>query len=85
MLYPFIGVTPTRPDFILDPHEVQDIIEVPLSHFLSDSILKKGKFDIGKNNLKITAPYFELGKHRVWGATAIVLSEFRNLLILGGY
>lgn len=85
MLYPFIGVSPNRPDFVLDPHEVQGIIEVPLSKFLSDVILKKGKFDIGKNNLRIDAPYFELRGHRVWGATAIVLSEFRNLIKTGGY
>ena len=34
----------------------------------------------GKEKLYINAPYFELNNQTVWGATALVLSEFKELI-----
>ena len=76
---PFLGYTNKTPNFILQEDEVEDLIEVPLRHFMDDSIKSFQNFSTSyaKN---IEVPVFNLNNHRVWGATAMMLSEVREML-----
>ena len=80
LVTPFIGVLEQPPQFKKDDFEVKDIIEVPVSLLFDDSIIKSGKISIGKNGNEITVPYFDIYGHKVWGATAIMLSEFKAIM-----
>jgi len=74
---PFIGVTDARPAFRTDPREVAALIETPvewvrdparvaMSHRLRDGV-------------RVEFPYFDMDGQKVWGATAMILGEFRAL------
>jgi hypothetical protein len=58
---------------------VADIIELPLSVFLSDAIIVDTKLTTSYAN-NISVPAFEIEKHMVWGATAMMLSELKEVL-----
>jgi len=76
---PFIGITTTTPQFIPQDDEVEALIEVPLSLFMDDNtlVIKKITTSYATN---IDVPAFLLNDHVVWGATAMMLSEVRELL-----
>ena len=72
---PVVGFLDHRPSFNPDPREVVEIIEAPLSLLQSEHIIKEGPF-MARSEFEIVAPYFDINNHRVWGATAMMLSEF---------
>jgi len=78
MVTPFIGFSDTYPVFKTN-HEVAELIEVPLSNILDDAFIsyKNMRTSDSENN---TIPYFNLNNHTVWGATAMIISEIKELL-----
>jgi 8-oxo-dGTP pyrophosphatase MutT (NUDIX family) len=71
---PHVAYLPYKPVFALQPDEVAEILEVPVSHFLSE----RNKFveDLIFQDRTMRVPYFDVFGHKVWGATAMVLAEF---------
>lgn len=76
---PYLGITKNTPLFIKQDDEVEAIIEVPLSHFLDENVVTK-KMVKTSYNIEVEVPAFELNGHIVWGATAMMLSEIKDLL-----
>lgn len=76
----FIGTIPKTPVFIPQEDEVEALIEVPLSEFLSDEVLITQTLTTSYA-VDITVPAFKLQGHVVWGATAMMLSEVKELLV----
>jgi 8-oxo-dGTP pyrophosphatase MutT (NUDIX family) len=76
---PFIGVCETTPQFILQETEVEALIEVKISDFLDDSIYCTRRLSTSYAT-DIEVPAYILNTHVVWGATAMMLSEVRELL-----
>jgi 8-oxo-dGTP pyrophosphatase MutT (NUDIX family) len=80
LVYPFVGYCQQPPSFIIDK-EVDRVITIPVEILLDDRIIQQGKFLAGGNlHFQVSAPYFELDNERVWGATACILSEFKQIL-----
>ncbi|QJD80083.1 NUDIX hydrolase [Spirosoma rhododendri] len=77
---PVVGVLPYRPDFYPDPREVEDIVEVELDTLLDETIVGDSKIDV--RGITVDAPFYQIQGHRVWGATAMMISEL--LMVLGG-
>lgn len=76
---PYLGITPKTPKFIKQDDEVEDIIEVTLRDFLDDrNIITERVSTSYKVNVDV--PAFKLNEHVVWGATAMMLSEVKDLL-----
>lgn len=80
LVTPYVGTLDYTPSFKKDDFEVESIIEVPLSIIFDDSIVKNGNVSVGKNGMKMKVPYFDIFGHMVWGATAIMLSEFKAIM-----
>lgn len=78
MVYPFIGFAHTEVQFIPDPKEVADIIEVDLLEFLSNNNAKK-KVISSSYMTDIEVDGFEINNFFVWGATAMMMQEFKDL------
>ena len=77
---PFIGYVKEKPQFRPDPKEVDTLIEVEVSHITDERIVKKTDIRLHAQNITITAPYFDIQGHVVWGATAMMLSELKEIL-----
>jgi 8-oxo-dGTP pyrophosphatase MutT (NUDIX family) len=80
LVYPFLGISKEPLDFIPDPLEVAQIIEIPLMLLLNNEILVNKKQITSYSN-EIFVPGFNINEHIVWGATAMILSELKEVLI----
>ncbi len=80
MVYPILAYTTTKPQFKANPKEVESIIEMPVAELLHDNNIDE--FSFSTNGFFITAPYFKAQGHRIWGATAMILSELKAMLLL---
>ncbi|MEL0454637.1 CoA pyrophosphatase [Flavobacteriaceae bacterium SZ-1-7] len=76
---PFVGITKNKPQFIKQEDEVEDIIEVNLDHFLDDQVLITKRLTTSYS-IEVEVPAFILNGHVVWGATAMMLSEIKDIL-----
>ncbi len=61
------------PLFSMDAAEVEEILEVPVETFF-DSALRKTELRRSADKA-VSVPYFALASCKVWGATAMILSE----------
>lgn len=76
---PFVMFANADLAFSPDNFEVESILEIKLSSLLDETNLKFKKLK-HSDNLIIDTPYFELNNEMVWGATAMILSELKDLL-----
>lgn len=77
MVTPFLGYTNHRPIFHPDPTEVQYVIEASLDSFGDPANLRSETVTRQKQNLLI--PYYFIKREKIWGATAMIISEFLQL------
>ena len=75
-VYPFVAFSEKKPCTKTNTQEVDEIIEICINDLLNTENLKEREFINEKLNYKITAPFFKIGNHEIWGATAMILSEF---------
>lgn len=79
MVHPFLGISKEELVFLPEPSEVASIIELPLSTFLSDTIVVNEKLSTYYAD-NISVPAFKIEEYIVWGATAMMLSELKEVL-----
>ncbi|MFN3918159.1 MAG: NUDIX hydrolase [Flavobacteriales bacterium] len=84
LVSPFLGFCDSAPDFVANDREVDRIIEFDLSLILKKETVQKGRIKLS-NNLVVETPYFSIENEVVWGATAVVLAEFKVLLEREGF
>jgi 8-oxo-dGTP pyrophosphatase MutT (NUDIX family) len=77
MVFPFLGWMERRPEFHPDSSEVQYVIEASLKELL-DPANSQSEI-IFHHNRQIEAPFYLAGKEKIWGATAMMLSEVLQL------
>jgi 8-oxo-dGTP pyrophosphatase MutT (NUDIX family) len=77
-VYPTVAYLPQRPNFVPNPAEVAEVFTFPLDALLDDQY--KALEDREFNGMKIAVPYYAINGHKVWGATAVMLSELEGRL-----
>lgn len=83
LVTPIVMSVEFRPDWRLDPDEVAELIEVPLSDLTNpasygDHILRHAVGDAADpagSAVEFRAPHIVCGRHLVWGATTVILGE----------
>ncbi len=78
-VHPFMGVMSEVPAFNLNQAEVKKVITPFLHELLDSNNLRAGSFR-NASGITVEAPCFYIGDTLVWGATAMMLSEIRELL-----
>lgn len=78
MVYPFVFFNDLDPLFKINPDEVSYVIRSPLSELLKEEKIKKINRAFKGHDYLI--PYFDIQNEFVWGATAMILSEFVEVL-----
>ena len=78
VIHPFVAYAAQRPAFDPDPTEVAELLEVPLALLLDPATRREE--DWTWRGAELHVPFYAVGEHKVWGATAIVLAEFLALV-----
>lgn len=78
-VHPFLGITTETPKFVPEEREVEALIEVNLNDFMDDTCLTTEILSTSYATA-LEVPAFCLNGHIVWGATAMMLNEVRELL-----
>jgi 8-oxo-dGTP pyrophosphatase MutT (NUDIX family) len=73
-VHPFVGWVPFRPNFIPNTTEVAELLEVSVDHLLQPNTRHKEPWQFGTYTMDV--PFYDVQGHKVWGATAMMLSEF---------
>jgi len=76
-VFPFIGILNSKPQISLNNAEVEDIYYIPIKDFSRKNIKRK-KISVRGN--QIFTPYYHIQNQIVWGATAMIISEFIELI-----
>ena len=75
LITPVVGWTPSRPAFRPHPREVAELVEVPLALLRRPGVLREETWTLHGHETLV--PCYRLGpKVAIWGATAMILSEF---------
>jgi len=76
-VHAFVGVVENRPEFHHDPAEVQYLIEESLDELLNEVHHKTKAMTLFGN--EVIVPYFDIQDNHIWGATAMIISEFAEV------
>ncbi len=79
-VHPYVVYSDNNVNFVPQPSEVQYILEVPLKDLLDQNKMKTGKILLDNGMELNDVSYFSLNDHIVWGATAMILNEFKNVI-----
>jgi 8-oxo-dGTP pyrophosphatase MutT (NUDIX family) len=71
---PVIGYKESKPQFSICVREVEYLIYIPLKQLITNNIVTTREITV--NGEKISAPGYLINNEYVWGATAMIMSEF---------
>ena len=81
LVQPIIYYHEKLPKLVRDKREVAEIFSFSLSELLNEECFSTMKVKLLSENNGTIVPCFMLGGKKIWGATAIILNEFRELLL----
>ncbi|PBQ34669.1 coenzyme A pyrophosphatase [Sphingobacteriaceae bacterium] len=82
LIHPYVGICKIKdPVMVNQEREVKRLIKLAVTDLLEDSIVKEGSMQV-MESLSIKTPWFEVEELKVWGATAMILSELKQILKL---
>jgi len=79
--YPYMAYVESRPNFIPEKGEVAQVIEVPLNDLLKEASMQEGSITASYSD-EVVVPMFVFDSCDVWGATAMILAEAREMILL---
>ncbi len=77
-VFPSVAYTPVLPTLRPNPFEVSDVLSLALDDLLNPTV--KGTETRHIQGFDVRTPYYRVEGHKVWGATAVMLSEFEERL-----
>jgi 8-oxo-dGTP pyrophosphatase MutT (NUDIX family) len=78
LVTPYLGFATENLQFTPNPDEVKRVLELPIHQLLNDEIIVQTKMTTSYAT-NIDVPAFQVEKYVVWGATAMILSELKEL------
>lgn len=72
---PYLAVLAERPNWNIDPREVESLIEFSIESISSQSGLRPVDMEVFPG-IRHSIPVYPILGHNVWGATALILTEF---------
>jgi 8-oxo-dGTP pyrophosphatase MutT (NUDIX family) len=79
LVTPVVAVSTFIPEFHPDPREVARILNCDLGSLLHTEAIRSKEI-LAAGRFRMMAPHFDFEGEVVWGATAMILNEFRELL-----
>lgn len=78
LVTPVVGYCARRPDFRSEPSEVEAIIELELEKLMEPGAIQHKEVKTGRG-IALEVPSYYINQKIIWGATAMILSEFLEL------
>jgi 8-oxo-dGTP pyrophosphatase MutT (NUDIX family) len=78
LVHPVLGVLKSKPDLVPDQHEVESILIPDLNYLLRDDIIDETEIQLS-SGFQLKTPSFQVDGHTVWGATAMIIAELKQL------
>ncbi|MCM4151293.1 CoA pyrophosphatase [Arenibacter sp. N53] len=75
---PYLGLYKKEEPFLMQADEVAAIVEVPLQDFMDDKKIFQQILNTSYAN-NVEVPAFKLNGYTVWGATAMMLNEIKEM------
>lgn len=79
-IYPIVGWMDTQPQFVLNSAEAERVILFPMESVWLEKLIKN--FPVQTSTGLLNVPCFVFDDEVIWGATAMILAEFMDLLNL---
>ena len=79
LITPVVASIDRRPVWIPDPYEVAGILTGSISELIKDDAVRTTEI-LAAGQYRMSAPHFNIDNQVVWGATAMMLNEFRMVL-----
>jgi len=78
LITPFVGLIPYPYEFVVNPYEIEEVVEVPISALLDkNNYREEFQTHQGKNHLVC---FYQYQGKVIWGATARILKQFLDLV-----
>lgn len=77
MITPYVAFSDDKFEYQISKYEVQFVMEAYLNEFFCEK--NKGEEVMYRGEFDVLAPYYKLQNEKVWGATAMILSEFERV------
>lgn len=77
---PYVFYYPQTPLFLKDEREVSSIFSISVNDLLHDGTISKMEIEIKGDRLYKDIPCFLINERKIWGATALILSELKEVL-----
>ena len=78
LVHSFVFIHNEKPNFVINPDEVSQLLEVTLSEVLSPQSKSFSDIEL-QNGLKLSnAPCFKIQNKIIWGATSLLLNELKH-------
>ncbi|MBL8830704.1 MAG: CoA pyrophosphatase [Planctomycetaceae bacterium] len=74
----WVAAVNERPTFAPDPREVAELLEVPLAQLLDRR--QHGVTARRARGIGVRVPHIAFGRHRIWGATSMILGELLAII-----
>jgi len=79
LVHSFTGLLHAKPCFKPDLHEVTEVLSFPLEGFFSENVIQDAAFNTS-TGFRVSSPCYHIYGYRVWGATAMIISELLEVL-----
>ncbi len=80
LVFPFVAIYKNIPKFKKDDTEVAKILEIKILDLLNSKNITEKEIRIDYKNLTFKTPAYKVNGVEVWGATAMILSEFLEVV-----
>jgi len=78
-VWPVVAYAAQRPAFVPNGEEVAEVIQVEIAQLLAPSTRCEEVWQLHGGPVRV--PYYAVGPHKVWGATAMMLGELLAVLL----
>lgn len=79
LVQPYLAFSDSIGELMHDGHEVKEILTPEFQSFLNPESKKFGTFRTGAGT-HVKYPFYEIENRRIWGATAMIISEIEALI-----
>ena len=80
IVHPYVFFVNELPPLTPDPREVESIISFDIFDLTNSENLKTTDIKLANGISRKNIPFFDIEGHKVWGATAMILAELKEIL-----